>query len=112
MAADGPTARPAAADTRCAEGNGGRRNPPHYAVALRYRPSIDTAPAVLAKGMNDFALRIREAAFQAGVPIRENPGLARALYPVCKAGKLIPEHLYRAVAVLIAWGLKQRRANV
>jgi len=78
-------------------------NPEHYAIALRYRHGLDFAPVVLAMGRDAFALRIREVAFAAGVPIREDPPLARAMYPLCKLGRPVPEGLYVAVAAVIAW---------
>ena len=78
-------------------------NPDHYAVALRYLHALDAAPLVLAKGVDDFALAIKDAAFAAGVPIRENPALAQTPYTSCRVGKPIPESLYQAVAVIIAW---------
>ena len=83
-------------------------NPEHYAIALRYRPGSDLAPVVLAKGVDAFALRIRDAAFAAGVPVREEPALARSLYPVARVGQPIPAALYQAVAVVVAWAMRGR----
>ena len=34
------------------------RNPTHVAVALRYKPDQDDAPVVVAKGLDELALRI------------------------------------------------------
>ena len=38
------------------------RNPTHFAVALRYKPDLDNAPVVLAKGVDELALRIVKVA--------------------------------------------------
>lgn len=78
-------------------------NPTHYAVALRYVPSEMSAPKVVAKGKNYLALRIRERAIRAQVPIVENPPLAQALYKGAQVGQDIPAHLYRAVAEVLAY---------
>lgn len=78
-------------------------NPTHYAVALRYDPESGGAPKVVGKGKNFLALRIRERAERHGVPIIENPPLARALYGAVKVGQEIPAHLYRAVAEVLAY---------
>lgn len=78
-------------------------NPTHYAVALRYEPERDAAPVVLAKGVDDVALRMRSTARQAGVPVIEQRPLARALYADAKVGRQVPVELYRAVAEVIAY---------
>ncbi len=78
-------------------------NPEHFAIAIRYRDGQDIAPVVLAMGRDAFAIRIREVAFSFGVPILEDPPLARTMYPLCKVGRPIPETLYRAVAAVIRW---------
>jgi flagellar biosynthetic protein FlhB len=61
------------------------------------------APRVVAKGKNYLALRIRQKAIDHGVPIVENPPLARALYSSADVGQEIPAHLYRAVAEILAY---------
>ena len=55
-------------------------NPTHYAVALAYEMKTMAAPKVVAKGVDVLARRIREVAEANGVPIVENPPLARALH--------------------------------
>jgi flagellar biosynthetic protein FlhB len=77
-------------------------NPVHFAVALRYEAGTMTAPKVVAKGMNRIAARIREIAREAGVPIVENPPLARAIHKSVKLGGVIPVAFYQAVAELLA----------
>ena len=69
-------------------------NPTHYAVALEFSFEPMLAPTVLAKGRNLHALRIREEARWAGVPIVENPPLARSLYKSVEEGQAIPYELY------------------
>lgn len=78
-------------------------NPTHYAVAIRYSMEGSAAPKVVAKGKNYLAARIRKRAIEAGVPIVENPPLARALYSSVDVGQEIPTHLYRAVAEILAY---------
>jgi flagellar biosynthetic protein FlhB len=70
------------------------RNPTHYAVALRYCPDDgDLAPKVIAKGMDNTALRIIEAAKAAQVPVYTDPPLARTLYKL-EIGQAIPGDLF------------------
>lgn len=77
-------------------------NPTHYAVALKYERGKMHAPKVIAKGVDSVALRIKEIALENGVPVEENPELARTLYETCDIGDYIPEELYRAVARILA----------
>jgi len=78
-------------------------NPTHYAVAIRYRLEVSSAPTVVAKGKNYLALRIRQKAVENQVPVVENPPLAQALYKSTEVGQEIPVHLYRAVAEILAY---------
>ncbi len=77
-------------------------NPTHVSVALRYEPTRDAAPTVVAKGLDDSALEMRREARRHGVPIVENRSLARALHGGVKIGQPIPAELYRAVAEIVA----------
>ncbi len=81
-------------------------NPTHFAVAIRYQMESMAAPAVVAKGKNYLALRIRQKAIEHNVPIIENPPLAQALYKSAEVGQEIPPHLYRAVAEILAYIFK------
>ncbi|HEY8394642.1 MAG TPA: EscU/YscU/HrcU family type III secretion system export apparatus switch protein [Thermaerobacter sp.] len=83
-------------------------NPTRYAVALRYDPATMAAPVVVAKGRGTLATRIRALAEEHGVPIMEEPPLARALYQAVEVGQEIPEELYAAVAEVLAfvWRLR------
>jgi flagellar biosynthetic protein FlhB len=83
-------------------------NPTHYAVALGFDFGTMEAPKVLAKGRNLLAEEIKAEARWAGVPIIENPPLARSLYRVVEIGQSIPVDLYQAVASILAWLYKQR----
>ncbi|WP_457678105.1 flagellar biosynthesis protein FlhB [Thermovibrio sp.] len=77
-------------------------NPTHYAVALKYERGKMVAPKVVAKGVDKVALKIRKVAVENGVPIEDNPELARALYSSCEVGDYIPEEFYRVVAKILA----------
>jgi flagellar biosynthesis protein FlhB len=63
-------------------------------------------PRVVAKGRNKLALKIREEARRAGVPIVENPPTARLLYKLVRVDQEIPEDLYKAVAEVLAYIFK------
>jgi flagellar biosynthetic protein FlhB len=80
-------------------------NPTHFAVALKYEQGQSEAPIVVAKGADNIAFRIREIATQNGVPIVENPPLARALYKV-DLDQEIPVDHFRAVAEVISYIMK------
>jgi flagellar biosynthetic protein FlhB len=88
-------------------------NPTHYAVALRYRAGETPAPEVLAKGLDGLALKIRKLAAEHGIPVIENPPLARALHAACDPGDIIPPAHYRAVAEIISYVLRlgERRGS-
>jgi flagellar biosynthetic protein FlhB len=82
-------------------------NPTHYAVALSFDMGTMEAPKVLAKGRDLLAAQIREEARWAGVPLVENPPLARSLYRSVEAGQSIPAELYAAVAAILAYLFRQ-----
>lgn len=83
-------------------------NPTHYAVALEFSFETMQAPKVLAKGRDLHAEEIREEARWAGVPLIENPPLARSLYKTVEAGQSIPFELYAAVAGILAYLYRQK----
>jgi flagellar biosynthetic protein FlhB len=66
------------------------------------------APRVMAKGRNLLAEEIKAEARWAGVPIIENPPLARSLYRFVEVGQAIPVDLYAAVAAILAYLYRQR----
>ena len=77
-------------------------NPTHFAVALAYKSGMG-APKVLAKGMGQIALKIREIGAENGIPMLEAPPLARALYRHADIDQEIPSALYAAVAEVLAY---------
>ena len=84
-------------------------NPTHYAIALQYERGME-APICVAKGMDAIALKIREVGGQHGIPIVENPPLARALHATVEIDEPIPAEHYKAVAEVISYVMKLRRA--
>jgi flagellar biosynthetic protein FlhB len=85
-------------------------NPTHYAVALKYDEATMAAPRVLAKGADLLALRIRDIARDAKVPVLRSPPLARALYAHVEIDREIPAQLFSAVAQVLAWVYQLRAA--
>ncbi len=85
-------------------------NPSHYAVALKYDDSTMAAPRVVAKGADLLALRIRDLAREAGVPVLEAPPLARALYAHAEIDREVPAALFAAVAQVLAYVYQLRAA--
>jgi flagellar biosynthetic protein FlhB len=83
-------------------------NPTHYAVALKFDFTTMQAPTVMAKGRNLMAEEIKKEARWAGVPIVENPPLARSLYRMVEPGQSIPADLYAAVAAILAYLYRQQ----
>ncbi len=78
-------------------------NPEHLAIALEYDAERMNAPVVVAKGSDYAALRIRQLAAAAGVPIVERRALTRAMYDVVRVGQEIPERFYQAIAEILAY---------
>jgi flagellar biosynthetic protein FlhB len=86
-------------------------NPTHYAVALKYEHGEMAAPVVVAKGVDAVALKIREIATGAKVPIIESPPLARALFASAEIDRPIPTEHYKAVAEIIGYVMRLARAR-
>jgi flagellar biosynthesis protein FlhB len=86
-------------------------NPTHYAVALKYDPLTMAAPKLLAKGVDQVAFKIREMAKEHGIPIVENPPLARGLFAAVDVDQEVTPEFYKAVAEVISYifRLKKRR---
>ncbi|MBB3964612.1 flagellar biosynthesis protein FlhB [Rhizobium metallidurans] len=76
-------------------------NPTHFAVALRYVREENDAPIVVAKGQDLIALKIREIAETNGIPVFEDPPLARSMFAQVSVDSVIPSVFYKAVAELI-----------
>jgi flagellar biosynthetic protein FlhB len=87
-------------------------NPTHYAVAIEYKHGQMDVPKLLAKGIDEVALRIREVATEHDIPIVENPPLARALHAGVELEEEVPPEHYKAVAEVIGYVLKLERAGV
>ena len=85
-------------------------NPTHYAVALKYDDATMAAPRVVAKGADLLALKIRDIAKEAGVPVLEAPPLARALYAHAEIDREVPSALFAAVAQVLAYVYQLRAA--
>ena len=83
-------------------------NPTHFAVALTYERG-QSAPEVVAKGADHLAARIRALAREHGVPIVENPPLARAIYGRADVGERIPAELFEAVAEVLAYLIRLKQ---
>lgn len=89
-------------------------NPTHYAIALRYVKDESDAPVVVAKGQDLIALRIREIATENGIPIFEDPPLARSMFAQVSVDSVIPSVFYKAVAELIhkVYAARQNKRRV
>ncbi|MBP6031212.1 MAG: flagellar biosynthesis protein FlhB [Sphingobium sp.] len=78
-------------------------NPTHFAVALRYQPGKDFAPVVVARGCDAIAFAMKELAEASKVPVLQYPALTRAIYFTSRAGQLVDEALFIAVATILAF---------
>ncbi|MBN1127341.1 MAG: flagellar biosynthesis protein FlhB [Chitinispirillaceae bacterium] len=87
-------------------------NPTYIAIALRYEPSQNDAPVVVAKGKRLIAEKIRQIAVENGIPIIEDKPLARGMYDKIDVGSPIPAEFFTAVAEIMAYvyRLKHRKA--
>lgn len=81
-------------------------NPTHYSIALKYDPDEMPAPVVIAKGIDEIALRIREVAKEHDIVLYENKPLARVLYDVVEIDETIPTEHFKAVAEIISYVFK------
>jgi flagellar biosynthetic protein FlhB len=84
-------------------------NPTHFAVALQYERGMN-APVCVAKGIDSLAKKIREVAGEHGVPIVENPPLARALHATVEIDEEVPPEHYQAVAEVIGYVMRLNRS--
>jgi len=83
-------------------------NPTHVAIALEYDRESREVPTVSAKGEDETARAMREAAEDAGVPIVRNVELARELLAGTAEGAIVPGHLFDIVAEVIVWAREVR----
>jgi flagellar biosynthetic protein FlhB len=86
-------------------------NPTHLSVALKYDKQKMVAPLVVAKGADLIALKIREIAKGANIPIVENITVARALYQNVKIGDPIPKTLYSTVAEILGFVYRLKKKS-
>ncbi|WKX26821.1 flagellar biosynthesis protein FlhB [Tatumella ptyseos] len=84
-------------------------NPTHYAVALKYDPQAAAAPYVVAKGIDDLALFIRQLGQEHAIEVVEFPPLARAVYASTRVNQQIPHQLYQAIAHVLTYVMQLRR---
>jgi flagellar biosynthetic protein FlhB len=78
-------------------------NPTHIAIAIQYDQENSDAPMVVAKGKGVIAEKIRELAKEHDIPLVEDKPLARLLFKTVEIGQMIPAHLYKAVAEILAY---------
>ena len=86
-------------------------NPTHYAVALQYKMETMDAPVVVAKGLDNLALRIKALAEENDVPVVENPPLARALFASVEIDQAIPPEHFKAVAEVIGYVMQLKNQS-
>ena len=72
------------------------------AVALKYNPPKQTAPALAAKGQGEIAERIIKIAKEHNIPIREDADLIETLMTL-ELNQEIPSELYKVIAEVLAW---------
>jgi type III secretion protein U len=84
-------------------------NPTHVAIAIDYDRHSCPVPTLSAKGQDDTALAMREAAQQAGVPIVRNIALARSMLVRTEVGEIIAQDLFEAMAEVIVWAAQVRQ---
>jgi flagellar biosynthesis protein FlhB len=87
-------------------------NPTHYAVALKYDAATMAAPKLMAKGVDKVAQKIREIAKENGIPVVENPPLARGLYASVEIDQEVTPEFYKAVAEVISYIFKLKRRRL
>ncbi len=85
-------------------------NPTHYAVAIKYDEATMGAPRVVAKGVDLVAMRIRDLAKDAKVPVLSMPPLARALHANVEVDGEVPAALFAAVAQVLVYVYQLRAA--
>ena len=78
-------------------------NPTHVAIAIAYDRESCPVPTVTAKGQDDDALAMRQAAQEAGVPVLRNIELARSLLADAETGDIVPAELFDIIATVILW---------
>lgn len=77
-------------------------NPEHFAIALRYDRASMSAPVVIAKGTDAWAVRMRAYAGRCAVPVYERKRLARLLFRRAQIDQPIPSEVFVDVARIYA----------
>lgn len=78
------------------------KTPPTSAVALRYDPTADNAPRVVAKGYGHIADAIIQTAKEHDLYVHESKELVGLLMQI-DLDQHIPSELYLVIAELLAW---------
>ena len=86
-------------------------NPTHIAVAIKYDAEKMDSPMLVAKGTELFAQKIKEIAREHGIPVIENPPVARALFRLVEINRQIPPDLYKAVAEILIFVYKLKKTT-
>jgi len=84
-------------------------NPEHFAIALRYRREAMSAPMVIAKGRDAWALSMKAVAKREGIPVFERKPLARKLFRSARIDQPVAPDTYVDVARVYAELEAQRR---
>lgn len=87
-------------------------NPTHLAIALRYEPSENDAPVVVAKGKLVIAQKIKDLAYKHNIPVIEDKPLARSMYDKIEIGFPIPMEFFTAVAEILAYVFKLKNKQL
>ncbi|HEY8024626.1 MAG TPA: type III secretion system export apparatus subunit SctU [Burkholderiaceae bacterium] len=85
-------------------------NPTHFAVAMLYDESTPV-PIVLAKGRDEVAQAMINAAREAKIPVIRHVWLARTLFATCQEDNPVPKASYDAVAHVYAVVMELYRNN-
>ena len=83
-------------------------NPTHIAIAIHYDKEERPIPTVMAKGQDENARAMRDAANEANVPVLRNQQLARQLLADVDEGDVVPRELFDVVAQIILWARHTR----
>ena len=84
-------------------------NPTHIAVAIMYKEGEMDSPKLVAKGADAVAIKIKEIAKEAEVPIVENKPLARMIYEKVELDADIPQEMYQAIAEILVVIYKMKK---
>ncbi|AAO26953.1 flagellar biosynthetic protein FlhB [Buchnera aphidicola str. Bp (Baizongia pistaciae)] len=87
-------------------------NPMHYAIAIKYNETNMYAPKILAKGIDELAIKIKKIGNNHSIPTLVSHSLAHVLYYRTEVGEYIPSVLYEAVAEVLAWVWKIRHWKI